>query len=1310
MLSKLARKVFRIVSPLLIFQQIAIPLTAYAETTYLNDDELRKLEKDWRTTAKRKENQSIPFKQYNPQYLTAPPGWNYNPNRGDKSIDQQKAQEWANKYLPASKDETLQGARSAHEVAKDAFINYSNARNAAQEDFLTGDKSKIENERGRDPNKFSFHELLPGYGPGQNEYFYEYPAQMYDNPAIGQTFTKHVQKYLNLQGCKIPNFEHVIVSDQSQAFSNRAHRVLSIKFYDYKKIRDVVPSENDTEPCYQNYSDIRCKAKTRTEYEYTQSVYKGGSVKLEFSLIGKSGDSWNELVDDNKIIAYDYNPFSVSNEYNYFPYNVRLYYKINGSIVDATDAIVSYGSSSDNWKPSIAWTPPLGVEEIVITADLYKVRMDVVDPEVLGGQCPPFPPMECTKTAKNGAVINWCPDQPSRNIVTLFTKYNEYVMESRRTTAPALSGKEAQYTSDLGFKALLHGKMNVAENTVRSEATCKRVLASTVSKNLGRNNWDQGDYYSCSKRLLSAFEPNGCQGIRRQFGATNIGNHVFLTVRAWKITKQLIPNSNPPRYTYVKEPANVTGSIDLSQYPVFGGYGNSIYPPDNQEGYFLEFSHTPTPLDPTQNGVAKILMNGTQIATGSYGTPKNNWTPVGTVSAPGTSVVEFAANIYQVTVNDFSGCEKYLDLIRDNQCQIPTLNCTDLKSEHTIGGLTFGPGLPTHGWVDVLSPWIPTYASNPDYDVDDGGSAPSNVEVERGNDILPRMCWMVSGGPIQCGTPMGNSEIITEPVEGGTLKWESDCNTKNSIDGQPITSCRKVKEKCSDDNEIGLFSGMCYDIETTYDCGKYDAPESEDVKTKEYVDQCEAPIRCVGTECHRPNLSGHHADQFAMVAGAMETINHIKYDMVCAETGEPPKSVDDQCTPLVFQGKAMSCSYATGWGKVFTTIALVDGDCCKEARKQAAPMPSWERYMQIYYLTKKISETTMFQNAMSSLGLDDIYNSVAKTFGEVSSSITKPFTSAFDQAADFLNQNIAQPASTALDRFFGGFGSGSGADPASTGVDALAKSDVAKNYFSNITSTIDNFKSQLLKYAYDFVASIDVNLANAIFEVSGTGQVVGLNPTINAIFTWWAIFRLVVTIVFACKQSDYEWGVNNKWRLCTEVGRCCSKKKRFIGCVQRKILYCCYKSIVARVIATEIIKKGLVPGRNGYEQRKCSINCNGFTIEQLGQVDWSQVDMTEAITAMIDAGILNPNNPNARYGAYGNELSTENVVGLQDVPNADHTVAAEKTANAAISKATEIHTFTDTISNVKQCYDPNAPEKMPYAYTNCDEEEQSQQN
>lgn len=1308
MLSKLARKVFRIVSPLLIFQQIAIPLTAYADTTYLSNDELRKLEKDWRTTDQNKKNYELPSKQYTPQYLTAPQGWNYDPNRGDKSVDQQKAQEWAEKYLPASKAETLQGARSAHEVAKDAFINYSNARNAAQEDFLSGNKSKIESERGRNPNKFSFHELLPGYGAGQNEHIYDYPALMYDNPAIGGTFTKYNQKYLNLQGCKIPNFEHVIVSDPSQAFTNRAHRVLSIKFYDYKKVRDVVPSEKDTEPCYQNYSDIRCKAKKRTEYEYTQSVYKGGNIKLEFPLIGNSGDLWNEIIDSNKFIAYDYNPFSVSNEYNYFPYNVHLYYKINGSIVDATDAIVSYGSPTDKWKPAIAWTPPLGVEEIVVTADLYKVRIDVADPETLGGQCPAFPPMECTKAEKNGVLINWCPDQPGRNIVTLFTKYNEYVMESRRAMAPALSGKEAQYTSDLGFKSLLHGKMNAAENTVRSAATCKRVPASTVTKSLARNNGDQGDYYSCSKRLLSAFEPNGCQGMKRQFGAVNVGNHVFLTVRAWNIKKQLVPNSNPPRYTYVKEPANVTGPIDLSQFPVFGGYGNSIYPPDNQEGYFLEFSHTPTPLDPIQNGVVKILMNGSPIAVNSYGTPKDNWTPSGTVSAQGASVVEFSANIYQVTVNDFSGCEKYLDLIRDNQCQMPTLNCTDLKSQYTVGDLTFGPGLPTHGWVDLLSPWIPTYASNPDYDIDDGGTPPPNVEIERENDILPRMCWAATGGPIKCGIPIDGTEIITESVEGGNFKWESDCNTKTSIDNQPITSCRQATEKCTDETNIGLFSGMCYDINFTYDCGKYDASESENVETKEYVDQCEAPIRCIGTECHRPNLLGHHADAFALIAGAMETINHIKYDMVCAETGEPPKSVD-QCTPLVFQGKVMSCRYATGWGKAATAIALVDGDCCKEAKKQARSMPSWERYMQIYYLTKKISETTLFQNAMSSLGLEDIYNSVSKTFGEVSSSITKPFTSAFDQAADFLNQNIAQPASTALDKFFGGFGSGSGADPASTGVDALTKSDVAKNYFSKITSTADNFKSQLLKYAYDFVASIDTNLANAIFEVSGTGEVVGINPTINAIFTWWAIFRLVVTIVFACKQSDYEWGVNDKWRLCTqEIGTCCTKKRFLGGCVQKKKLFCCYKSIIARVIATEIITKGLVPGRNGYEKNKCSINCNGFTIEQLGQVDWSRIDMSEAITAMIDAGILNPNNPNARYGAYGNKLSTENVIGLQDVPNADHTVAAEKTANAAISKANEIHTFTDTVSSVQQCYDPNAPEKMPYAYANCDDEKEQQ--
>lgn len=1327
-MKKAAVFVFRLLAPLLIAQQVALPLQAYAQTTRItvnSEDMQRKLDSDVRA----RDNASGARRTAQPSapptltYGNAPAGWTGQraPTAAEQALDARRAAEAANKYFPADSATTLNDAQRSNEVARGA-LSSSGVRNYS-------DQEPVQRGRNSNPQGFSYHELFPGYSSQESQRLFDSYGYTYENQeALKNAAEYNAKNRLLRNGCQRTEFEVIEKLNLAAAFDDRAHRVLSITFLNYTKT-DIAPAPGATEACIRNGQPSTCPAKPKEQYDITPATYQGGQLKMSVAVLGSASNSWTDFVDNTRLVQYDYNPFTFNEKLNYFPFRVKVLYKIGGVVQEAPNAVVNNGTPGDRWTPVIAWTPPVGTQQVVLVADIYKTTHHYDDPQIYGGNCPPIPPVSCSKLADDGTAISWCSGTASANIVTMFssTAQPDLAMKARDEMVPMfgnLSRNEA-FLEDPGLKmgALTGINATAGAKAAALSGACYRVPASRVAKGLPRKGQETID--TCSRRIVSAFEPNGVNDLKRQFGASQLAQHQFLQVRAWNKVKVAIPLTNPVQYTYQLQAANVTGSIDINQFPVMGpaqcnatckanpGLCNqqtcTMLPPADQEGYYLEYVHTPFADSPTKYGVSAITPNGGTASITHFGRPSDAWRPVGSSSGGGVSQMTFAATIQMVTVNEISGADTYLKMLRDGMCKQPTISCTDERSSVTSGSLTFGPGMATDGFIDLLKPWIGARATPGDFEEGDNNNSNSGdavIDNQPSNMGLPAMCWGATGGPLlECGAS-DPTDVITEvATQGGTIKWASDCETKTVAGGKPITSCQAIPSAstCSDERRIGAFSAMCYDEVRAYNCSEPPAPD-EAVESEAFVEYCTGTMRCMGTECHRPNLSGMQEKSFAEAAGAMEAVNHMKYDMVCAETGEPPASVDQPCTLRVFAGKQMYCSYAVGAGKAMTTATLVDGNCCRETKEKLGPeVPSWDKYMQAYYITKKLGETEAFKNVASQTGLQDAYNSISSYFGEARGTVTGTFNSVYDEAASFVTQNISKPISSALDGMFGSAGAGTGATPATTAVDALGKMDTASSYFSSLSSTVSQFKQQMLDVAFEFVKEISPDLASTLFSVDAAGKPLGLSQGVQQAFAVWSMARLVVSIVFACKSIEYEWAMNDKWRLCSYAGTCCGRKIFLLGCIQNRDLYCCYKSIVAKVIATEIIRKGLVPGRNGYEKRKCTVNCAGFTIEQLGQVDWGQVDLTEAVTAMVDSGILNPNNPQARYGAQGNSLSTSNTLGADTLPAVDSRVAGDKTADQALTNANSIFGFGNTLQGQEQCYNPADPNKMPFSNPDCDD-------
>jgi hypothetical protein len=265
----------------------------------------------------------------------------------------------------------------------------------------------------------------------------------------------------------------------------------------------------------------------------------------------------------------------------------------------------------------------------------------------------------------------------------------------------------------------------------------------------------------------------------------------------------------------------------------------------------------------------------------------------------------------------------------------------------------------------------------------------------------------------------------------------------------------------------------------------------------------------------------------------------------------------------------------------------------------------------------------------------------------------------------------------------------------------------------NISGMISDFQQTLFQGAYDVLQQAGgQDLAGMVFQgAPGNLQLAAGVQNLVMVFQIYSIASLIGHIIFACKQEEFEWAMNDRWRLCSYVDTCCSKKVFLIGCVEKRKLYCCFKSIAARVISEQIVKKNLTGTKpwgfrtspSGGRYGGCSINCGGLSPTELAVVDWSQVDMTEWTDSLVESGLMNVSDPRTNFGISQNKIQETMTVGrVPDAQNQfDNTVPAVKSVEILSNNMGQVNNFNQTLRDqtVQDCYVDN--NKMPFTYPGC---------
>ena len=120
-----------------------------------------------------------------------------------------------------------------------------------------------------------------------------------------------------------------------------------------------------------------------------------------------------------------------------------------------------------------------------------------------------------------------------------------------------------------------------------------------------------------------------------------------------------------------------------------------------------------------------------------------------------------------------------------------------------------------------------------------------------------------------------------------------------------------------------------------------------------------------------------------------------------------------------------------------------------------------------------------------------------------------------------------------------------------------------------------------------------------------------------------------------CSAEAKNLAKKRREKKCVEIGTYCASKKPIIGCVRKRTVFCCYDSIIAKIINQEA-KKQL--GRNNGTAE--SPQCGGLSIEDLENVDLSKADFSEFYEEVV---IPNINIPDVKVDASTNTKHAEEI-------------------------------------------------------------------
>jgi|TARA_R110000796_G_scaffold50909_10_gene120260 conjugal transfer mating pair stabilization protein TraN len=447
--------------------------------------------------------------------------------------------------------------------------------------------------------------------------------------------------------------------------------------------------------------------------------------------------------------------------------------------------------------------------------------------------------------------------------------------------------------------------------------------------------------------------------------------------------------------------------------------------------------------------------------------------------------------------------------------------------------------------------------------------------------------WKYSMAGYRCD-PLGGQVYCTINAKTGVeqcydwddlLAQENQCAVYEGDD-----NCSEVSRECTDGWETVVEGEtVCYNETVTFQC-ETGASYTKEVSTTNNT--CASSIPCLGGDCSIGETESN--DRFIEAAVMSSIVQNADGDRSCTDTNDPT-------TCRIFEGESEYCSWeVTGLGM----------DCC-----EAPGGIDILAYVQTAELMLKTNR----------MAADGLFGETAKEGADALISMTDGAYTQFSTAVTDSSvwKAVSEPLSSAYNSIMGN-ATGQvvdGAGQVVADVTAGASEGV-------ISSALASLQQQAYKLVYEMLPE---ELAKSLFKEGAKKEAedklgeLALNDTLssvlNGVMAAYAIYsyiKLALTLLTMCDDNEADMGIKLGQRQCFSVGGTYCSAKALGICYQKRQDYCCYNSILARIIMEQA----------GDQLNKDMTSCEGLTQYEMSHLDFKKIDLSEWVGLMMEAGTV----------------------------------------------------------------------------------------
>ena len=577
-----------------------------------------------------------------------------------------------------------------------------------------------------------------------------------------------------------------------------------------------------------------------------------------------------------------------------------------------------------------------------------------------------------------------------------------------------------------------------------------------------------------------------------------------------------------------------------------------------------------------------------------------------------------------VPVDSNPDCQIVIDNYVENKFVTEARCISDLGTKFGVGGIEFN-NHSTKGLVDTLLPWG-TDIGEPllqscwtaelvlkTQDEEQIGTKPENCiglnEYDYNNCINGEYCTYDDINGQEVCYPLGSAD------DGSLLG-----NSCKALENNPFCTEVVSELRCeeygvnSDGEEVCLYQSAVFECKTEE--SEYSLPGKEE---GEIV--CGGAVDCMGGEC--TSIKEEKNEDFGEAAVMAQVAEEIKKSADCAA---------DPVNCKVFSGKSSTCSQPQMWGSQ---------DCCDPDQLGMGGMDVIATLKAMKYIYD-LGENEIFMGYVGQAwtGVSGVMTEVgAGEIAEMAESGVEMVTSTMSSASEAANSvytSISEPISSAFTTALKELGFEAAKNTVPSAVTAAASLSAAEAAKQSIFSGLSQY---IANGVYAFMEAFIPGVAEQLFtsvivEETGDRVVTGLTnevanealgailQAVGVIMMIYAIYNLVVSLVFGCKQEDFETSQKIKL-LSTHYSHSFCDKKSVLGCMAYKQVHCLYESPFTRIISEQIRLQDATKAGVDYKEIWKDPNfkdlavCDGFTIAELGDVDWDDIDLTEYFEIMM---------------------------------------------------------------------------------------------